>query len=112
MNEINLTPLLKTSDAIKINDIQNEIDRNYEKRQIFRTNTEMMFSVLNDAKFPTNASKYWQAVREQSVHYEELVRLSFRYRENEVLIEKLGKQIEDCTDKYETEELQIKFDEA
>ena len=112
MNEIDLTPLLKTSDAIKINDIQNEIDRNYEKRQIFRTNTEMMFSVLNDAKFPTNASKYWQAVREQSVHYEELVRLSFRYRENEVLIEKLGKQIEDCTDKYETEELQIKFDEA
>tara|TARA_Y100001938_G_scaffold4387_2_gene5535 strand:- start:10207 stop:10824 length:618 start_codon:yes stop_codon:yes gene_type:complete len=112
MNEIDLTPLLKTSDAIKINDIQNEIDRNYEKRQIFRTNTEMMFSVLNDAKFPTNASKYWQAVREQSVHYEELVRLSFRYRENEVLIEKLGKKIEDCTDKYETEELQIKFDEA
>jgi len=112
MNELDLTPMLKTGDAVKINDIQQEIDLNYEKRQIFRTETEMMFSVLNDAKFPTNASKYWQAVREQSVHYEELVRLSFRYRENELEIERLGKLIEESVDHYETDKLQIQFDEA
>ena len=112
MQEINLTPMLKTGDAIKINDIQKEIDNNYSKRQIFRTSTEMMFSVLNDAKFPTNASKYWQAVREQSVHYEELVRLSFRYRENEVRISELSDLIADSKNKYETERLQIEFDEA
>tara|TARA_Y100000593_G_C4307846_1_gene336690 strand:+ start:732 stop:1349 length:618 start_codon:yes stop_codon:yes gene_type:complete len=112
MQEINLTPMLKTGDAIKINDIQKEIDNNYSKRQIFRTSTEMMFSVLNDAKFPTNASKYWQAVREQSVHYEELVRLSFRYRENEVRISELSDMIADSKNKYETERLQIEFDEA
>ena len=104
--------MLKTGDAIKINDIQKEIDNNYSKRQIFRTSTEMMFSVLNDAKFPTNASKYWQAVREQSVHYEELVRLSFRYRENEVRISELSDMIADSKNKYETERLQIEFDEA
>jgi hypothetical protein len=112
MNDIDLTPLLKTGDAVKINDIQQQIDKNYDKRQIFRTETEMMFSVLNDAKFPTNASKYWQAVREQSVHYEELVRLSFRYRENELEIDRLGKLIEQSTDNYETDKLQIQFDEA
>jgi hypothetical protein len=112
MQELDLVPMLHTGDAIKINDIQKEIELNYGKRQIFRTSTEMMFSVLNDAKFPTNASKYWQSVREQSVHYEELVRLSFRYRENEIAIEELSEQIEEATNKYEKQKLQIKFDEA
>jgi hypothetical protein len=72
--------LLSTKEQILLNDISKQVKDNHKKRQIFRTATEMMFSVLNDAKFPTNASKYWQAVREQAVHYEELVRLSFKYR--------------------------------
>ena len=72
--------LLSTKEQTLLNDISKQVKDNHKKRQIFRTATEMMFSVLNDAKFPTNASKYWQAVREQAVHYEELVRLSFKYR--------------------------------
>ena len=37
----------------------------WTKKQMFRTQTEMEFSVLNDAKYPTKAAKYWQCVREQ-----------------------------------------------
>tara|TARA_R100001086_G_scaffold143590_1_gene75622 strand:- start:1386 stop:2000 length:615 start_codon:yes stop_codon:yes gene_type:complete len=72
--------LLNKKEKSLLNNIETQVKDNHKKRQIFRTATEMMFSVLNDAKFPTNAAKYWQSVREQSVHYEELVRLSFKYR--------------------------------
>lgn len=48
-----------------------QVNENWTKKQRFRTETEMLFSVLNDFKHPTPAAKYWQAVREQSVQYEE-----------------------------------------
>ena len=59
---------------------------------MFRTQTEMEFSVLNDAKYPTNAAKYWQCVREQNVFLENLMSLSFDYRRNEVKIKRLEKK--------------------
>ena len=61
-----------------------ELQANWEKRQVFRTETEMRISVLNDTKFPTFVSKYWQCVREQGGFYEELVNESFLYRRNKV----------------------------
>ena len=51
---------------------------------MFRTKTEMEFSVLNDAKYPTNAAKYWQCVREQNTHIENLMHLSFDARKNDI----------------------------
>ena len=104
--------MLKTKDNVKMHDLNTEVRNNYNKRQIFRTSTEMMFSVLNDAKFPTNASKYWQSVREQSVHYEELVRLSFKYRELEVYIDEISNMIELEEDTiFDLRRLQIRLDE-
>ena len=46
----------------------------------------MEFSVLNDAKYPTNAAKYWQCVREQNTHMENLMHLSFDARKNDIEI--------------------------
>jgi hypothetical protein len=104
--------MLKTKDNVKMHDLNAEVQKNYNKRQIFRTSTEMMFSVLNDAKFPTNASKYWQSVREQSVHYEELVRLSFKYRENEVDIDEISNNIDSGEGStFDQRRWQIKLDE-
>jgi len=51
----------------------------------------MRFSVLNDMKYPTPASKYWQCVREQNVYLENLMTLSFEYRRNEVKIKNYKK---------------------
>lgn len=61
--------------------------------QIFRTRTEMEVSVLNDMKFPTHASKYWQVIREQAVMTEELIRMSFDYRRNLIKLEIINREI-------------------
>jgi len=73
-----------------------QIQANWEKRQQFRTETEMEISVLNDIKHPTAAAKYWQAIREQSVFWEQLVLLSFEYRRNELNIEEKLQALEDA----------------
>jgi hypothetical protein len=78
---------------------------------MFRTQTEMEFSVLNDAKYPTKAAKYWQCVREQNVFLENLMSLSFEYRRNEVKIKRLEKKLEDETDELKVELAQIDLDE-
>ena len=44
-----------------------ELRDTWTKKQMFRTETEARFSVLQDNRYPTKASKYWQCVREQSV---------------------------------------------
>ena len=56
-----------------------ELKDTWDKKQMFRTETEMRISVLNDLKHPTPAAKYWQAVREQNVFFEQMVFLSFDY---------------------------------
>src|SRR6056300_199154 len=67
----------------------------------------MRVSVLQDGKHPTNASKYWQCIREQNVFFENLMSLSFNYRKNEVKIKKLLRSIEQEQDELEKESLQI-----
>ena len=51
-------------------------------------------SVLQDAKYPTKASKYWQCVREQNVFLENLMSLSFDARRNEVKLKRLKQKLE------------------
>ena len=57
---------LNEDDSKAVYAIRDELAENWKKKQIFRTETEMRISVLNDAKHPTPASKYWQSVREMS----------------------------------------------
>ena len=54
--------MLVPEDVQFLEEVKEELNDTWTKRQIFRTETEMRISVLNDVKFPTNASKYWQAV--------------------------------------------------
>jgi hypothetical protein len=77
---------------------------------MFRTETEMRISVLNDLKHPTPAAKYWQAVREQNVFFEQMVFLSFDYRENDIEIKKLEKELSEEKDQFEKELTQIKLE--
>ena len=88
-----------------------ELRDTWTKKQMFRTQTEMEFSVLNDAKYPTNAAKYWQCVREQNVFLENLMSLSFDYRRNEVKIKRLEKKVAEETDELKIELAQIDLDE-
>jgi len=87
------------------------IQDNWEKNQRFRTETEMRISVLNDVKFPTPASKYWQSVREMSVFYQNLVTLSFEYRRNQIEQQLLERDIAAAEDTLESGLLQIDLEE-
>lgn len=91
--------------------LKEEIKDTWHKKQVFRTETEMRMSVLQDGKYPTPASKYWQCVREQNVFFENLMSLSFDYRKNEVKIKKLKKKLTEATDPLKVEMLEILLEE-
>jgi len=106
-----LNNLLDPNDVKEFKEMTSELRDTWTKKQVFRTETEMRMSVLQDAKYPTKASKYWQCVREQNVFLENLMSLSFEYRRNEVKIKKLEKKLEDETDELKIELAQIDLDE-
>ena len=88
-----------------------ELKDTWTKKQMFRTKTEMEFSVLNDNKHPTPASKYWQAVREQNTHFEQLMDLSFEGRKSDVRIKQMDEKIRKEKDELEKEILLIERDQ-
>jgi hypothetical protein len=59
----------------------------YLHKQIYRTETEMRFSVLNEVKFPSKSSKYWQCVRECDNMFKSLIDESINYEELTAQIE-------------------------
>jgi hypothetical protein len=107
----NLNQLLDKEDVSVFKEMTGELRDTWTKKQMFRTQTEMEFSVLNDAKYPTKAAKYWQCVREQNVFLENLMSLSFDYRRNEVKIKRLEKKLAEETDELKIELAQIDLDE-
>ena len=107
----NLHNMLDSKDVTDFKGMVDELRDTWTKKQIFRTETEMRFSVLNDMKYPTKASKYWQCVREQNVYLENLMTLSFDYRRVEIKLKRLQQKLENETDELKKELLQIDFDE-
>lgn len=106
--------VLKEEDAQAILVLREELTDNWNKKQIFRTETEMRVSVLNDAKHPTAASKYWQSVREMSAHFDGMMGLSFDLRRNAVERMKLERKMEKAIEKgddLKIMELEIDLDQ-
>ena len=107
-----LMVLLDKSEASEFKKMVPELQDTWQKKQMFRTETEMRFSVLSDNKYGNNASKYWQSVREQNTHFENLMHLSFEYRKNDVEIERLEEKIIDPNeDKFEQKLAKIELEE-
>ena len=104
--------LLKPEHAEAVVALSAELRDAWEKRQVFRTETEMRVSVLNDHSFPTPSSKYWQAVREQANMLDNLAMQAFDFRRNEVQRQKIMRKLETETDPLEIESLQIDLDEC
>ena len=107
----NLNNLLDPEEVKIFKGLTEELRDTWTKKQMFRTETEMQFSVLNDAKYPTKAAKYWQCVREQNVFLENLMQLSFDYRRAEVKQRRLEQKLEKEEDPLKKELLQIDIDE-
>src|SRR6056300_1617436 len=118
-NVNHLAEVLDTNDFKALKELKDELKDTWHKKQVFRTETEMRMSVLQDAKYPTKASKYWQCVREQNVFLENLMSLSFDFRRNEAKIKYLEHKIEKIEkendgsfeDEYKLEKLKIDLDE-
>ena len=106
-----LNNLLDPNDVKEFKEMTNELRDTWTKKQVFRTETEMRMSVLQDAKYPTKASKYWQCVREQNVFLENLMSLSFDARRNEVKLKRLQEKLKTEEDPLKRELLQIDIDE-
>ena len=103
--------MLKKEDNKFLKELKIELEDTRNKAQIYRTETEMRYSVLNDGRFPTKASKYWQAIREQNVFYENLQQESYVYRRMLVEIKKIEEAIAKETDELELELLEIDLEE-
>jgi hypothetical protein len=110
----NILAVLKPEDAREVVRLKEELADNWNKKQIFRTETEMRVSVLNDAKHPTPASKYWQSVREMSAHFDAMMNLSFEMRRADVerlRLERKMKEAELKGDMLDIIEAQIDLDQ-
>ena len=106
-----LNNLLDPEDVKEFKAMTAELRDTWTKKQVFRTETEMRMSVLQDAKYPTKAAKYWQCVREQNVFLENLMSLSFDCRRKETKIKWLEKKLETEQDEYKLEKYTIDLDE-
>jgi hypothetical protein len=104
--------ILAEKEKKALSKITAELKDTWKKKQIFRTDTEARFSVLNDGSFPTTASKYWQAVREQAAMLESLTLLSFDLRRIDVQLEKLERNLRTAKDDLMEKEIQIDIDQA
>ena len=110
--EIHLNNLLTTDDLSTFKGMVDELRDTWNKKQMFRTETEARFSVLQDNRYPTKASKYWQCVREQSSYLDNLMALSFDYRRNEAKIKWLEDKVDKEQDEYKQTKYQIDLDEC
>jgi len=103
-------PMLNPQESDYLKDLMIELEENKLKNQIYRTETEMRYSVLNDGAFPTKASKYWQSVREMAVMYKQIRLTVFNYKEELIKIEQIKRKIQKCKDDLEIQLLEIEID--
>lgn len=100
--EPSIINVLSKEDAKAILDLKDTFVKILNTQQIYRTETEMRVSVLNDGNHPTNASKYWQAVREMGSMFEEIIRDSFNLRRHAIQKDHYDIKLQKAIDKGNT----------
>ena len=104
--------ILEKDDMKSVANLSTELQRVFEVHQMWRTETEMRYSVLNDVKFPTPAAKYWQSIREQNVFWEQLVFLSCDYQKQQGELELLEIEYDEIVGKSKKHMAQRKIKDA
>ena len=104
--------ILEKDDMLSVSKLTKELQRCFEVKQMWRTETEMRYSVLNDVSFPTPASKYWQCVREQNVFWENLVQLSCEYQKQQGELELLEIEYDEIKGASKKSQAQRKIKDA
>ena len=106
-----LNNILDPDQFKEFKELTSELRDTWHKKQVFRTETEMRVSVLDDGRYPNRAAKYWQCVREQNVFLENLMSLSFDYRKNDIEIKQTEIKINKEKDELKKELLKIELDQ-
>ena len=104
--------ILEKDDMTSVSKLTGELQRVFEVHQLWRTETEMRYSVLNDVNYPTPASKYWQSIREQNVFWEQLVELSCNYQKEQGELELLEIEYDEITGKSKKHMAQRKIKDS
>lgn len=110
LDTIKQAGVLTTEDFNVLSDLKEELKDVFLYSQVFRTRTEMEVSILNDLHYPTPDAKYWQAMREHNVMFQELVNLSYEYRQKQVELKILQRDLDKEEDELQRELLQIKIE--
>tara|TARA_R100000149_G_C5856365_1_gene123529 strand:- start:139 stop:759 length:621 start_codon:yes stop_codon:yes gene_type:complete len=104
-------PVLSKEQNKELAELKQELKETVEKNQIYRTEIQMRYSVLQDGKQPTNAAKYWQCVREQAAMYDELTRDSFAFRNLMIDLDEAKDKLSKESNEFEKRRLEVKIDE-
>ena len=99
VDKIKDVDILEKDDLMSVSKLSKELQRVFEVKQVWRTETEMRDSVLNDVSFPTPASKYWQCIREQDVFFSNLIQLSCDYQKTQGELELLEVEFDEIKGK-------------
>ena len=67
--DLNLKDLISAEDVRSLKSMGPELKDTWHKKQVYRTETEARFSVLQDNRYPTLAAKYWQCVENKHTFY-------------------------------------------
>lgn len=77
--------LITKEEQTELDIIRKDVEEGFKNLQMFRSEFLMRASVLG--MHPTVDGKYWQAILERNVHFWELMRLSFDFKEKNADIE-------------------------
>lgn len=102
LDKITSAGLLSDSNLKQMADISKELAEAWHTDKIWRTETEMRYSVLEDVKFPTRGMKYLQARTEQNVHFTNLMYLSCDYDEEQGMLIVAESELETLEGRKET----------
>jgi hypothetical protein len=111
LNVVRDAKILQESDFKSIANLKDELEDVFIHAQFFRTRTEMEAAILNDLSFPTADAKYWQAVREQNMMFQELIHNSYAYKKIDVEIRMLERQLNNEPDDLQRELIEIQIEE-
>ena len=95
ISKIEEVGLLAPEDFAKLSTVREGVLESWKNTQIWRSEADAKYSVLNDTKFPTIAHKYLQCQKEQDVHFRQLMYLSTDFEEKKGELMYLGAELEE-----------------
>ena len=81
LDKIKSSSVLDNEDISSMLKMDKSMQHVFEKRQIYRTETEMKYSVLDELRCPTIQARYWQIIREEFSMFNNLMQISFEYED-------------------------------